>query len=70
MAPAYEQATSQLEPSVRVVKLDTERAQATSARLGIRSIPTLMLFRNGKEIARQAGAMSAGDIVRWTRAHI
>lgn len=33
-------------------------------------IPTLMLFRNGKEIARQAGAMSATDIVRWGRAHI
>lgn len=70
MAPAYAQAASQLEPTVRVVKLDTERAQATSARFAIRSIPTLMLFRNGKEIARQAGGMSAADIVRWTRAHI
>jgi thioredoxin 2 len=70
MAPAYEQAASALEPRVRVVKVDTEQAQSTAARLGIRSIPTLMLFRGGNEVARQAGAMGAADIVRWTESHL
>lgn len=69
MAPAYEQAAQQLEPSVRVAKLDTEQAQELASRFGIRSIPTLALFRNGREVARQAGAMDAGSIVAWARKH-
>ena len=67
MAPAYEQAAAQLEPRVQLVKLNTDEAQGIGARLNIRSIPTLALFAGGKEIARQAGAMAAGDIVRWTQ---
>jgi thioredoxin 2 len=70
MAPAYEQAAAQLEPAVRVVKVDTEAARNLGARFNIRSIPTLALFVNGREVARQAGAMGAADIVRWTRSHI
>lgn len=70
MAPAFEQAAAQLEPQVRLAKLDTEAEQALGARFNIRSIPTLALFRGGREIARQAGAMGAADIVRWTRAHL
>jgi thioredoxin 2 len=71
MAPAYEQAAALLEPRVRVAKVNTEEAQALSARLGIRSIPTLALFQGGREIARQPGALrSAQDIVAWTRAHL
>jgi thioredoxin 2 len=69
MAPAYQQAARQLEPSMRVAKLNTEEAQELAARHGIRSIPTLALFRNGREIARQAGAMDAGSIVAWARRH-
>ena len=69
MAPAYEQAAGQLEPSMRVAKLNTEEAQELAARHGIRSIPTLALFRNGREVARQAGAMDAGSIVAWARRH-
>jgi thioredoxin 2 len=70
MAPAYEQAAAQLEPHVRVVKVDTEQAQALAARLNIRSIPTLALYRNGREVARQPGAMTrAADIVTWARQH-
>jgi len=68
MAPAYEQAAAQLEPNVRVAKVDTEAVPALAARFNIRSIPTLALFRGGKEVARQAGAMGAADIVRWVRA--
>ncbi len=70
MAPAYEQAAAQLEPGVRVVKVDTEAEQNLGSRFNIRSIPTLALFRDGKEIARQAGAMGAADIVRWVRSNL
>ncbi|MDX9717796.1 MAG: thioredoxin TrxC [Thauera sp.] len=70
MAPAFAQAASMLEPQFRVAKLDTEAHQAIAARHAIRSIPTLALFRGGREIARQAGAMAAADIVRWARSHV
>jgi len=66
MAPAYEQATRQLEPNVRVIKLNSDREQQISARLGIRGIPTMLLMRHGKEIGRISGAMAASDIVAWT----
>lgn len=69
MAPQYEQAAAQLEPHVRVARLNTEAAPALAARFDIRSIPTLALFRGGREIARQPGAMGAADIVRWARSH-
>jgi thioredoxin 2 len=69
MAPAFEQAAAQLEPGVRLVKVDTEAVQSLGARFNIRSIPTLALFVNGREVARQAGAMGAADIVRWTQAN-
>jgi thioredoxin 2 len=70
MAPAFVQAAAQLEPRVRLAKLNTEVEQSIAAQYGIRSIPTLVLFDQGRELARQAGAMSAQDIVRWTRAHL
>lgn len=70
MAPAFEQAAAQLEPHVRLAKVDTEAAQSLGARFQIRSIPTLALFAGGKEVARQPGAMGAADIVRWTRSHL
>lgn len=69
MAPAYEAAAAELEPGIRVIKVDTERAQNAAGRLGIRSIPTLMLFRNGKEVARHAGAIGKDQIVEWARAN-
>lgn len=68
MAPAYQQAAQQLEPGVRLLKVDTEQAQDLAARFNIRSIPTLALFRHGRETARQAGALDAGRIVAWARA--
>ncbi|MEO8856376.1 MAG: thioredoxin TrxC [Burkholderiaceae bacterium] len=70
MAPAFEQAAAQLEPDVRLAKVDTEAVQSLGARFNIRSIPTLALFQGGREIARQPGAMGAADIVRWTRSHL
>jgi thioredoxin 2 len=70
MAPQFEAAAAQLEPAVRLAKVDTEAQPALGSRFGIRSIPTLALFREGRELARQAGAMGAADIVRWTRQHL
>ena len=69
MAPAYEQAAAQLEPRVRLAKVDTEAVPALGSRFNIRSIPTLALFVGGREVARQAGAMGAADIVRWVQAN-
>jgi thioredoxin 2 len=70
MAPAFAAAARQLEPRLRLAKLNTEEQQALAARFGIRSIPTLALFRDGREIARQAGAMDTANIVRWVQAHL
>ena len=70
MAPAYTQAAARLEPRVRLLKVDTERAQQLSSQFGIRSIPTLALFRGGREIARQAGAMDTGSIVAWVQSKL
>ncbi|MEE9445601.1 MAG: thioredoxin TrxC [Cocleimonas sp.] len=65
MAPAFSDASSQLEPNVILAKLNTETAQQTAGRFNIRSIPSLVMFKDGKEVARQAGAMSAQQIVQW-----
>ncbi len=69
MAPAFAQAAGQLEPNIRLAKLNTEQEQAIAGNFGIRSIPTLIIFKNGQEVARQAGAMSLPDIVRWVQAN-
>jgi thioredoxin 2 len=69
MAPQFTAAAAQL-PQVRFAKLDTEAAPATSARLGIRSIPTLALFHKGREVARVSGARSAADLVRWVQGQL
>jgi thioredoxin len=70
MAPAFEQAAAQMEPSVRLAKLNTDKQQATAARFQIQSIPTLAMFKDGHEVVRQPGAMGAADIVRWIQANI
>ncbi len=67
MAPAFAAAAGQLEPHMRLGKLDTEAEQAIAARYGIRSIPTLILFSKGREVARQSGAMPATSIVGWVQ---
>ena len=65
MAPQFARAAADLEPRVRFAKLDTEAAQDIAARYNIRSIPTMIAFLHGKELARQSGALDAGAIVRW-----
>ena len=70
MAPAYAQAAAQLEPRVRLAKLNTEEAQQTAARFSIRSIPTIILFDHGREISRQSGALSLPQLVQWVEGQI
>jgi len=67
MAPAFALAAASLEPAARLGKVDTEAEEGIAARYGIRSIPTMILFSHGREIARQSGAMPAAAIVEWAR---
>ena len=70
MAPAYEQAAQSVGPGVHLGRLDTEAEQAIAARFGIRSIPTLMAFRNGREIARQPGALDLPRLMQWIKTNV
>ncbi len=70
MAPAFEQAAAQLEPRMRLLKLNTEQHQQSAGQLGIRNIPTLILFHHGKEVDRMSGAMNAIGIVNWASRHL
>lgn len=67
MAPMFERAASELEPEVRLLKLNADEEQRTSAELGVSGIPALLLFRGGRLVAKTAGAMNTGNIVAWTR---
>jgi thioredoxin 2 len=70
MAPAFARAARELEPGIRLAKVDTESQQQLAARFNIRSIPTLAIFRNGREITRQSGAVDAATLERWVRAQL
>jgi thioredoxin 2 len=70
MAPVFEQAAAQLEPQVRVAKVNTEAEQVLAGQFGIRSIPTLALFKAGREVARQAGAMDLNSLTQWVRSQL
>ncbi len=70
MAPNFEAAAGELEPNVRLAKVDTQSEPTLGQQFGIRSIPTMVLFVKGQEVARQAGAMGALDIIRWTQANL
>ena len=67
MALAYEAAVAELEPDIRLIKLNSDNEQRIAGRLGIRGIPTMILFHNGREVARKSGAMPASQIVQWSR---
>ncbi len=69
MAPAFEQAASELR-QVRFAKLDTQAEPNVASRHGIQSVPTMILFKNGREAARVSGAMSAAQIVGWVRQNL
>lgn len=65
MGPQFEAAAKRGEPQLRFVKLNSDDNQSFSAQLGIRSIPTTIMFQAGKEVARISGAMSSADILKW-----
>ena len=65
MAPVFEAAAGEHIGRLRLAKLNTEEHQQAAARFGIRSIPTLIVFKNGREVARQSGALSAGQLAQW-----
>ena len=67
MAPQFEKAAGALEPTVRLAKVNTEDEQALAGRFGIQAIPTMILFKHGKEVARQSGAMNAAGIESWVQ---
>jgi len=64
-APVFEKAASTLQTRARFAKLDTEAEAELASRYGIRSIPTLIVFRRGQEIARQGGAMNYSHFTQW-----
>ena len=68
-APTFKQVASQVEPKARFIKIETEAEQAISAKYNIRSIPTLAIFKNGQEIDRVSGALSASDFRNWVNKH-
>jgi thioredoxin 2 len=70
MAPAYARAAAELEPQVRLLKLNTEDHPAVAARFGIRGIPTLMMFRQGHKAAEISGAMNTASLVQWVRSQL
>lgn len=70
MAPIFEKAAAQLEPRVRLAKVDTEQEQALAARFNIRSIPTLVMFYHGEEVARMSGVVDLPGLVAWTERHL
>ena len=70
MTPVFKQAAAQFEPKVRVAKVNTEQEQQLSAQYQIRSIPTLAIYKRGREIARTAGAMDLNSLQNWVNQHI
>ena len=70
MGPQFEEAAKSLHPRVRLAKLDTSADQGVAARFNVQAVPTLILFRGGREIARQPGAQGSADIVRWVNRHL
>lgn len=67
MAPVFSQAAVQLEPKVRMAKLDTEKEAELASKYAIRSIPTLIMFKQGKEIDRVSGALQSNQLIQWVQ---
>lgn len=69
-APVFQQAAMSFEPRARFVKINTEIEQQLGAQLGIRSIPTLAIFKKGQEVTRISGAMDLGQFTQWLNQHL
>jgi thioredoxin 2 len=69
MAPIFEQAATELEPDMRLIKVDSDAAPELLQRFSIQSIPTLMIVHRGREVARKSGVMPLPQLLAWTREH-
>ncbi len=69
MGPVFEEAARQIEPRMRLLKVNTDKEQALAQQFGVRGIPTFVIVRNGQEVARTSGAMAAKPFIDWLRAH-
>lgn len=70
MSPVFAEAAKQLEPQMRLVKINSEQEQALSSQLNIRSIPTLLIFKQGKEVARMSGALDLPQLLAWVNERV
>jgi thioredoxin 2 len=70
MAPFFEAAAAELEPRVRFAKVNTDESPMLAQRYGISSIPTTAVFKGGREVARQPGAMNLPQLMQWLRPHL
>ena len=70
MAPVFAAAAREFEPRLRFAKVDTDAEPELASRFGIRSIPTLILYKGGRESARMSGALPAGELRRWVLGHL
>jgi thioredoxin 2 len=70
MAPVFEATAKALEPRLRFAKVDTDAEQSLAARYHISAIPTMILFRGGREVARHSGVMAAGALRGWIDQHL
>ena len=69
MAPIFERAAAEIEPEIRLVKVDSDAAPELLQRYSVQAIPTLLLVHRGREIARSSGVMSLSQLLAWTREH-
>ncbi len=70
MGPNFEQASRNYKAKVRFAKVNTEAQQSLGAHFNIRSIPTLVLFKKGKEVDRVSGALDANQLSQWINSKI
>jgi thioredoxin 2 len=69
MAPFFEQAAAELEPHVRLAKVNTDENRSLAMRYQINSIPTTAVFKGGQEVARQPGAMNLPQLLQWIKSN-
>jgi thioredoxin 1 len=69
IGPSLEDIAKEMDGKVKIVKLNVDENPATADKFGVRSIPTLMIFKDGKLAAQKVGAASKGDLARWIGAH-
>ena len=70
IAPALEEIANEMDGKVRVAKVNVDNNQDTAIKYGVRSIPTLIMFKNGEQVSTQVGAVPKGKLVEWINSSI